>query len=131
MRGGEEQLLQRARQAIAALGSRAEGCAGAAPARAGWSVEVGALDEPVSEGAEMDIRDDGQISYAVPSGKHWTVANVFCDIEGDELVTHVPSSNGAATGRSRFRFERDGALLIENDGGQAWFERCSPPAGES
>ena len=79
----------------------------------------GPLD--VHHGVELDIRANGTLLYSVDTGPSWQIGRLVWRVEGTDLITDQPSA--PREHRSRFAFEVDGLLRLDDPDSRTWYER--------
>ena len=75
----------------------------------------------LEEGAEIDILEDGRMSYAIPSNDKWQIMKLTYRVNGDMLITDQGSSPREE--RTRFVFEGTDTLVLDYGDTRSWFRR--------
>jgi len=83
-------------------------------------------DSLAHEDAELEIRDDGRMTYSIRAGATWQVMKLTYRVDGDTLVSNQPSAPREE--RTRFVIERDGTLMLALGGEQNRFRRSEKRA---
>jgi hypothetical protein len=96
-----------------------------------WRIErtEDGIDSTTS--TEIEFLPGGLADYCVHVGGAWQVIPLVFRIEGDVLVMHPRPPMVPQEERSRIRFEADGALVMELDGGRVWLRRAERRAPRS
>ena len=76
------------------------------------------------DSVRLRFEDDGTLAYVIETESTDQVILLTFEVDGDELVTDQPSAPGIE--RTRFRFTRDGLLVLERDGESSRYVRAYP-----
>jgi len=85
-----------------------------------WKLVRDETDNDTGEGVTMEFSEDGRLTYSIDQQESVEIMNLTYRVDGDELVTDQASS--PREHRSRFWFEDDGLLVLENEGRRSWYQ---------
>ena len=89
-----------------------------------WMLVRTESKDDTGQGVSLEFSLDGRLTYAIDQGETVQKMNLVYRVEHGEIVTDQPST--PREHRTRFRFDPEGLLVLEDEGSRSWYEYAGP-----
>jgi hypothetical protein len=87
-----------------------------------WSLVRDESQDDTGQGVTIEFTGEGTLTYSTDVGQTIQIIKLAYRIDGDELVTNQPSL--AREHRTKFYFDENSLLILENEGKRSWYKRA-------